>query len=506
MAFYFDEDHWAFLEDIEAPMWVDLTLEANSNNQDNDDKWFYTSHQFHHCSSSQLKSTFFHSGDGDSTRDFDLTGLSSPKLPASVSKSRGKQYRIKKWKGENQNFSVDKPHPVKVLTGKSSRVKLGLRDKKKHKLSFIPKETSVSKSSVVCESSLKGKAVSNGSNHPSACEDIGRSMSSEANKTIDSNPTSTVTYENESGRQKQNKANDVSSKAFGHTNGLLSAMKMALRKSYITRPAARMEINNDARQIKGRNSTSSKSSVGSSSNPRHDVRISTSSSARPKEITPESRNMGRITYVAKSKISSGIVKAPRIKMEEGTSNNRRGGSQGNPAKSTHQEAARQKVLYRPSHTKALVPSRVNEQDSAVAATKAKKKAGTRVMKSNNLVGGGKENVTGKMSQSEKCNGRGIAQDSTVAATKAKKKAGTRVMKSNNLVGGGKENVTGKMSESEKCNGRGIAGGGIAGRGQKGTKQSLSASGRNDMGGTVCLKGKGRGQGNFEKPRNLVHFR
>lgn len=61
------------------------------------------------------------------------------------------------------------------------------------------------------------------------------------------------------------------------------------------------------------------------------------------------------------------------------------------------------------------------------------------------------------------------------------------MKSNNLVGGGKENVTGKMSESEKCNGRGIAGGGIAGRGRKGTKQSLSASGRNDIVGTVRLK-------------------
>lgn len=64
------------------------------------------------------------------------------------------------------------------------------------------------------------------------------------------------------------------------------------------------------------------------------------------------------------------------------------------------------VLYRPSGTKALVPSRVNERNSILAASKLKKKTGSGVSK--NLAGDGKENGITKTSASQKCKGKGIA--------------------------------------------------------------------------------------------------
>ncbi|KAK4484366.1 hypothetical protein RD792_006943 [Penstemon davidsonii] len=68
-------------DEIEAPMWADLTLEFDSTYEDKDDEyWFHISHPIHQCSAKQLKS---------------LEGPSSPKLPPSVSKSRGKDYKTK---------------------------------------------------------------------------------------------------------------------------------------------------------------------------------------------------------------------------------------------------------------------------------------------------------------------------------------------------------------------------------------------------------------------------
>ena len=233
-------------------------------------------------------------------------------------KSRGKEYRSKKWKGENKDFSLDKSHPVKVLTAKTSCVNLGERNKAKHKSSFVhSKEASTSKASVVCESSSSGKVISSCSKPLSLCGDPGSNLSSETNKTSESNPTSTIT--SESGQQQQLKVVDVSH-TLSQTNGLLSFMQKSLRKSYIR------EINNDGKQSRGRNSTSSKSSIGSSSNPRSDVRISMSTRVRPKEITPDSRNVTRTSYATKSKMNAAeIVKVSAVKTEGGTSNNRRRG-------------------------------------------------------------------------------------------------------------------------------------------------------------------------------------
>nr|GMD49081.1 Hyphal wall protein [Ipomoea batatas] len=37
-------DHWEFLDEIDAPMWVDLSVESKSMYADKDDEWFHTSH------------------------------------------------------------------------------------------------------------------------------------------------------------------------------------------------------------------------------------------------------------------------------------------------------------------------------------------------------------------------------------------------------------------------------------------------------------------------------
>ncbi|XP_010922009.1 uncharacterized protein [Elaeis guineensis] len=109
-------DHWAFLEEIEAPMWVDLTLEAQLIGQDMDDAWFQTSHPVHQMSSRHLKSSFpccVHEQE-----DSPKLPCHSPKLPDSVSRSRGKHYKSRKWEGNKNGFLVDKPHPVRKLGGK----------------------------------------------------------------------------------------------------------------------------------------------------------------------------------------------------------------------------------------------------------------------------------------------------------------------------------------------------------------------------------------------------
>nr|XP_018676059.1 PREDICTED: uncharacterized protein LOC103971812 isoform X2 [Musa acuminata subsp. malaccensis] len=89
-------DHWAFLEEIEAPLWADLTIEAQSVDNDIDDAWFRVSHPIHQMSSQQLKKSFKNVG-----KYQDILLISrcySPKIPESVSRSRGKHYESRKWK------------------------------------------------------------------------------------------------------------------------------------------------------------------------------------------------------------------------------------------------------------------------------------------------------------------------------------------------------------------------------------------------------------------------
>ncbi|RRT78950.1 hypothetical protein B296_00004657 [Ensete ventricosum] len=110
-------DHWAFLEEIEAPMWADLTMEARSMGKDIDDAWFRVSHPIHQMPSQQLKKSFQSIGkDEDRSHN---SQCHSPKVPKSVSRSRGKQYKCRKWLGNAHGFLAARQHPVREFGGKS---------------------------------------------------------------------------------------------------------------------------------------------------------------------------------------------------------------------------------------------------------------------------------------------------------------------------------------------------------------------------------------------------
>ncbi|VFQ91797.1 unnamed protein product [Cuscuta campestris] len=108
--------HWDFLDEIEAPMWVDLSLESKSADTDKDDEWFYTIHLFHQSSAMELKAAFSKIGE----MTVDMQQPSPPNLPPSVSRSRGKDYRNKEWVKGNQKITLDKKHPITNLSSNSS--------------------------------------------------------------------------------------------------------------------------------------------------------------------------------------------------------------------------------------------------------------------------------------------------------------------------------------------------------------------------------------------------
>ncbi|XP_057974704.1 uncharacterized protein LOC131162346 isoform X2 [Malania oleifera] len=453
------EDHWAFLEEIEAPMWIDLTLEAKSMNKEFDDEWFHTSHLFHQYSSCQLKYAFSHSSVGNSESDFDILGATSPGLPSSVSRSRGKNYRSQNWGAKNCDPPLDKKHPIKnlrsnkswlvsgrcevrrlksssgnskgVCSSKSSLVcesriqNLGAKNcdpplNKKHPIKTssskkpwvdsgkneIGKSSSgnskgacSSKSSLVCESSLSGAIISNCTRHICSFGDLKANSSSAAVTASESNSASTVTSEHS--LQHHQKFLEVSSRSFDHKNGLLSALKISLRKSCVTRQAARVEIE-DNRQSKGRKSSSGKSSVGSCSSLGYDVKNMAFKRTLNKERISGNSNAMRISQAAKNKVKvSGLSKASTNQVEDRISNSRRG-SKTIVTKFTHKEAAKSKVLHQAVYRRALVLHEFNKQDPLTAATKEKEKGA--VGRSNRLSCSGKENALGKMAVIQKsCN-------------------------------------------------------------------------------------------------------
>ncbi|KAB5521495.1 hypothetical protein DKX38_025814 [Salix brachista] len=263
------KDHWEFLEEIEAPIWVDFLVEAKSSYQD----------VFHQ--SRQLKAAFAYSGEKSSSSGFEFRGSFSPKIPSSVSRSRGKHYASKKWGGGGDDLSMNKQHPVKVLS-KCLRVNKEPNDKTKPKLSFV-----------------------------------------------DSKGTS------------------------------------------------RVEIDDENKQLRDRKSSSSKSSVGSSSNPGYDVQSSTLTF---KEQTPDSRNVARMIEATRKKIKySDISNASDIRVKE-------------------------KVQNQTLRVKALAEHGGNELYPLPGPAKAKAKV--RVGGINKLVGPGKENVTGKASLRLNCSSLG----------------------------------------------------------------------------------------------------
>nr|XP_011461144.1 PREDICTED: uncharacterized protein LOC101291124 isoform X2 [Fragaria vesca subsp. vesca] len=436
-----NKNHWDFLEEIEAPMWVDLESEVNSNKQDGDDDWFYTSHLFHQCSSRELKIAFSHGEEGTGL-NFDLLGPSSPKLPSSVSRSRGKHYVSKKWRGDNQVIPIDKRHPVNALSRTSSCVTSESGNDMKTKPSYAHlKGTSRSKSSWVSKSNSIRNSI------PS-CADSTSTLTSTDKKADESNTASTITHDIDQ-QQRQNMGN--SSNPLSQASGLLSLIKTGMRKSCVTRQASRVEITGDTRQSRGRNSSSGKSSVGSSSNPCYDVRSSTSTSTQYKERTPDNRNMTRISIASKNKVKfSKASKTSTNKIEQGTSNYRTGPNTG---KSTYQQAAKLKNLRR----KPLGPVRVNENKLITSTVKSKEKPV--VVGSCRLAASGIENakglatfdkkvniVKGKAagSRTQKCNSKGVAAGTIVTGQKETR---NNILQGHDRTGlAGKEN-TGVKSRS-----------------------------------------------------------
>lgn len=288
--------------------------------------------RFHQCSSRELKIAFSHSGEEGTGLNFDLLGPSSPKLPSSVSRSRGKHYVSKKWRGDNQVMPIDKRHPVNALSGTSSCVTSESGNDMKTKPSYVHlKGTSRSKSSWVSKSSSIRNSI------PS-CADSTSTLTSTDKKVDESNTASTITHDIDQ-QQRPNMRN--SSNPLSQASGLLSLIKTGMRKSCVSRQASRVEITGDTRQSRGRNSSSGKSSVGSSSNPCYDVRSSISTSMQYKERTPDSRNMTRISIATKNKVKfSKASKTSTDKIEQGTSNYR---TVPNTGKSAYQQAAKPKV-------------------------------------------------------------------------------------------------------------------------------------------------------------------
>ncbi|GJY56395.1 hypothetical protein Tco_0455510 [Tanacetum coccineum] len=277
------------MDEIEAPMWADLSL-CDSVRDDTDDSWFDTCHEFHQCASRHLISKVFHP-----TNSITIQEPTSPKLPASVSKSRGKSYKVKN-SGQKKGKTVSNQQgPVKNLTKKSAGSK-GSSNKAKPKLLKIARSTSLvsgvsdnlrpktksrssSLTSGVTENSRPKLSKSGSSSLATDVTDNSRpklsksrSTSLASGVTVDSGPklaksrssslasgltdsSSMSNLTSDHGEPQVKKSMEVS----GQTSELLSLLRLNVRKSYATRPAARVVASGGTR------SEDSKSSLGKSS-------------------------------------------------------------------------------------------------------------------------------------------------------------------------------------------------------------------------------------------------
>ncbi|KAI4322879.1 hypothetical protein L6164_022531 [Bauhinia variegata] len=266
------DDHWAFLEHIEAPMWVDLTLEAKSCGEDINDAWFNTSHLFHQWSSKQLKCKFSHPGDEVMTSEVDFQGPPSPELPSSVSRSRGKHYKSKKWRGDSLDVLLDKQQAARGLSRKFFQAdSCGGREVKPKSNVIKSKGVSSAKPRLRFERKASGNASSNRTNPVSTRRNATISLSSGDNSTSKSDTRSTITSAN---AYQQPKYMEVSGQPCHLKSESLSSRGINLRKSCVTtKIGSRIEIDENSRQSRGRKSSSGKSSVGSSSNPSSVVKL-----------------------------------------------------------------------------------------------------------------------------------------------------------------------------------------------------------------------------------------
>lgn len=269
--------------------------------------------RFHQSSSKELKAAFSRIGEICAEMD-DFGGheQSSPKLPPSVGRSRGKDYRSREWGKGNHKISLGKKHPVKNLNSQSSRVNSGFTKTVKDRTSQVNvKHRGASKSISVGQSSssLNSKPPcsqpipSRGSVAAERGESSLSTVTSEVSdqghqkSSVTSNSSSTVTYEDVEQQHKNSlemrnstctvtsrltelqtrKCTDINSQVFGRTSDFLSTLRVSVRKSCVTRQALRLVVNSP-RQSEGRKSASSSKSSIEFSNPHEDRNQSTSQS------------------------------------------------------------------------------------------------------------------------------------------------------------------------------------------------------------------------------------
>lgn len=299
------------------------------------DKMCYNVFRIHQCSSRQLISVFPH-GEGIANVELAKQEPSSPKLPPSVSQSRGKTYRSREWGQINSGVVANKRHPVQNLSSKSSWVNLGSGQTMKTKPSNGPRGNAKTKPNSVCKSSLTGMS---GPKYPNPSSIVRDSKTSSSSGAIKEEYQSVSTITSENSENKQQKLLEVSSQAVSHTNGLLSALKITLRKSCATRHASRAERDG------GRQSEGCKFSSGkSSSHPGYYVKNKTLPASQNKDITPDSRNVKRAPQSTTDKVKMpSMSKDPTAKNQDLISKPRGGCKTVAAAKSTHLENAKSMV-------------------------------------------------------------------------------------------------------------------------------------------------------------------
>ncbi|CAM8879738.1 unnamed protein product [Rhodiola kirilowii] len=292
-----DADHWASLEDFEAPMWVDLVLEAKASNKELDDEWFHRSHKFHQLPSRKLKEAFKHVDSGGKL-EIDNEGSSSLKkglkIPSSVSKSRGKCYVNHKsavdfWLSlsgkECLNGDANR-EASEVQCGNDTLHRSAHGDSKPNL--YIDQENGNGSGAgfkLGYTSTVPDTIDSSSSNHlelNTGASDPKSSITSENSQMV--GPEVAVAFKNIIGRRSQ----------------LLSVMKQSLRKSRAIRMATRGQIT-DVRQTNGLRSSSGKSSVASCSIHSHDTQNINVAGTQRGSRTPESKNVERLSQESKTR-------------------------------------------------------------------------------------------------------------------------------------------------------------------------------------------------------------
>ncbi|KAL0443484.1 UNVERIFIED_CONTAM: hypothetical protein Slati_2071100 [Sesamum latifolium] len=369
-------DQWAILDEIEAPMWADLALECDSAYEDKDDEWFHVSHPFHQCSAKQLISKLSNSVECGRNLGFDVLGSSSPKLPPSVSKSRGKDYKSEKHEPVVCSFTLNKQNVSKSMSSRSLSIDAGF-GKAITKKAFDGKikDHPKYKPDSVGEHTLPETTTDAFTKSVSSCTEGKTSVKSVAFG--GSNSSSTITSDTAGWN-----LIEVSSQTFGATSRSLLNLRDSLRKSYVTRQASRVVI----KGVNQSNSSSSKSSVRSSLQPGCDGMNKVGTNT---DKTPESRNSTTMFQLPTNKVDrANAHKAPaaqarNLSYESNLIINR--------------EAS--KTMGHKKHGEGCVTNRVNKCIHPATAKNSSRARG--VNHTSKTVNSGKENQSRKMALGKK---------------------------------------------------------------------------------------------------------